>query len=204
MAPENHLDVVVVGGGAAGLYSALTAADAGSTVAVVSRKPLSESSSFWAQGGLAAAIGDGDSTGLHVQETLAAGRYSCRRNAAELLARNAPGVVWELERRGVEFDREPDGSFSLALEGGHTRRRVVHAGGARDGRRRNRPRRPVLPAGPVRGGRVRLHRPPRREPARLQRADRVLRARGASGLGRGGFGGDYSAAKFVAAGCAGR
>jgi L-aspartate oxidase len=135
MAPENQLDVVVVGGGAAGLYSALTAADAGSRVAVVSRKPLSESSSFWAQGGLAAAIGDDDSTQLHVQDTLAAGRHSCRRTAAELLARDAPGVVWELERRGVEFDREPDGSLSLALEGGHTRRRVVHAGGAGTGRR---------------------------------------------------------------------
>ena len=101
MAPETQLDGVVVGGGAACLYSALTAADAGSTVAIVSRKPLSESSSFWAQGGLAAAIGDDDSTQLHVQDTLAAGRHSCRRTAAELLARDAPGVVWELERRGV-------------------------------------------------------------------------------------------------------
>jgi L-aspartate oxidase len=135
MAPQTQLDVVVVGGGAAGLYSALTAADAGSMVAVVSRKPLSESSSFWAQGGLAAAIGDDDSSQLHVQDTLAAGRHSCRRTVAELLARDAPGVVWELERRGVEFDREPDGSLSLALEGGHTRRRVVHAGGAGTGRR---------------------------------------------------------------------
>src|ERR671910_73978 len=133
--PHDKVDVAVVGGGAAGLYSALTAADAGSRVAVVSRKPLSESSSFWAQGGLAAAIGDDDSTQLHVQDTLAAGRHSCRRTAAELLARDAPGVVWELERRGVEFDREPDGDLELALEGGHSRRRVVHAGGAGTGRR---------------------------------------------------------------------
>jgi L-aspartate oxidase len=135
MTPDDPLDVVVVGGGAAGLYSALTAADAGSRVAVVSRKPLSESSSFWAQGGLAAAIGGDDSAELHVGDTLAAGRRACRRSAAELLAREAPGVVAELERRGVEFDREPDGSLSLALEGGHSRRRVVHAGGAGTGRR---------------------------------------------------------------------
>src|SRR4051812_36930309 len=135
MTPDEPLDVVVVGGGAAGLYSALTAADAGSRVAMVSRKPLPESSSFWAQGGLAAAIGADDSPEVHVEDTLAAGRNACRRSAAELLAREAPGVVAELERRGVEFDRDPDGSLSLALEGGHTRRRVVHAGGAGTGRR---------------------------------------------------------------------
>jgi L-aspartate oxidase len=135
MAADDQLDVVVVGGGAAGLYSALAAAEAGARVAMVSRKPLSESSSFWAQGGLAAAIGPDDSPELHVEDTLAAGRQSCRRSAADLLAREAPGVVQELERRGVEFDRDPDGSLSLALEGGHSRRRVVHAGGAGTGRR---------------------------------------------------------------------
>jgi len=135
MTPDEALDVVVVGGGAAGLYSALTAADAGSRVAIVSRKPLPESSSFWAQGGLAAAIGPDDSPELHVEDTLAAGRDACRRSAAELLAREAHRVVDELERRGVEFDRDPDGQLALALEGGHSRRRVVHAGGAGTGRR---------------------------------------------------------------------
>jgi L-aspartate oxidase len=135
MTPDDLLDVVVVGGGAAGLYSALTAADGGSRVAMVSRKPLSESSSFWAQGGLAAAIGPDDSPELHVEDTLAAGRGACRRSAAELLAAEAPGVVWELERRGVRFDRDPDEALSLALEGGHSRRRIVHAGGAATGRR---------------------------------------------------------------------
>ena len=134
MGPD-RVDVVVVGAGAAGLYSALTAAEAGSQVAMVSRKPLPESSSFWAQGGLAAAIGPDDSPEQHVVDTLAAGREACRRSAAELLAAEAPGVVAELEQRGVEFDRDPDGRLSLALEGGHSRRRVVHAGGAGTGRR---------------------------------------------------------------------
>jgi L-aspartate oxidase len=135
MTPDDPLDVVVVGGGAAGLYSALTATDAGSRVAMVSRKPLSESSSFWAQGGLAAAIGPDDSPEQHVEDTVAAGRGASRRSAAELLAREAPGVVWELQRRGIHFDLLPDESLSLALEGGHSRRRVVHAGGAATGRR---------------------------------------------------------------------
>jgi L-aspartate oxidase len=135
MTPDEPIDVVVVGGGGAGLYSALTAADAGSRVAMVSRKPLPESSSFWAQGGLAAAIGPDDSPEIHVEDTLAAGRNACRRSAAELLAREAPGVVAELERRGVEFDRDAEGHLALALEGGHSRRRVVHAGGAGTGRR---------------------------------------------------------------------
>jgi L-aspartate oxidase len=125
----------VIGGGAAGLYTALVASEAGARVVVVSRKALSESSSFWAQGGLAAAIGDDDSPQVHVEDTINAGRALCRRSAAEALAREAPGVVAELERRGVEFDRDPDGRLELALEGGHSRRRVVHAGGAGTGRR---------------------------------------------------------------------
>jgi L-aspartate oxidase len=135
MPPDDPLDVMVVGGGAAGLYSALTAADAGHRVALVSRKPLSQSSSYWAQGGLAAAIGPDDSPEQHVEDTVAAGRGATRRSAAELLAREAPGVVWELQRRGIQFDLLPDESLSLALEGGHSHRRVVHAGGAATGRR---------------------------------------------------------------------
>ena len=128
-------DVVVVGGGAAGLDAALKAAEAGADVTVVSRKQLSESSSYWAQGGLAAAIGPDDSPEQHVEDTVKAGRDACRRSAAEVLAAEAPTVVEELENRGVEFDRDADGNLELALEGGHSRRRVVHAGGAGTGRR---------------------------------------------------------------------
>ena len=132
---QRRVDVCVVGGGAAGLYSALVAAEHGASVLLVSRKPLPESSSFWAQGGLAAAIGDDDSPELHAEDTIAAGRGCCRRSAADALAAEAPGVVAELSDRGVEFDRGPDGRLELALEGGHSRRRVVHAGGAGTGRR---------------------------------------------------------------------
>jgi L-aspartate oxidase len=130
--PADH---VVVGGGAAGLHACLKAAEAGARVTLIARKTLRESSSFWAQGGLAAAIGDDDSPEQHVADTLAAGREACRRSAAEVLAAEAPAVVAELEGRGVEFDRDAGGGLELALEGGHSRRRVVHAGGAGTGRR---------------------------------------------------------------------
>ena len=106
----------------------------GARVTLVSRKTLSDSSSYWAQGGLAAAVGPDDAPAIHVEDTLLAGRDACRRSAAELLADQAPEAVAELERRGVEFDRDADGSLSLALEGGHSRRRIVHAGGAGTGR----------------------------------------------------------------------
>jgi L-aspartate oxidase len=128
-------DLVVVGGGAAGLHACLKAAEAGASVVLIARKTLRESSSFWAQGGLAAAIGDDDSPKQHVADTVAAGREACRRSAAEVLAAEAPAVVAELVGRGVEFDRDADGKLELSLEGGHSRRRVVHAGGAETGRR---------------------------------------------------------------------
>jgi L-aspartate oxidase len=124
----------VVGGGAAGLYVALVAAHHGAAVSLVSRKPLSESASFRAQGGLAAALADDDSPERHAEDTLNAGRGSCRPAAVEALAREAPVAVEELRRLGVRFDTDPDGSLALGLEGGHSARRIVHAGGSETGR----------------------------------------------------------------------
>src|SRR5436305_2504823 len=129
-----HTDVVVVGGGAAGLYVALRAAAAGARVSLVSRKPLAETSSYWAQGGLAAALAAGDSPDLHAQDTLAAGRGLCRTDAVTVLAAEAPAAVADLQRLGVEFDVDPDGELALSLEGGHSARRIVHVGGAESGR----------------------------------------------------------------------
>jgi L-aspartate oxidase len=123
-----------VGGGAAGLYVAIRAAEAGASTVLVSRKPLAESASYWAQGGLAAALGDDDSPERHAADTLAAGRGLCRRSAVDVLAREAPAAVHELRRRGVEFDRESNGGLALGLEGGHSARRIVHAGGSETGR----------------------------------------------------------------------
>jgi L-aspartate oxidase len=135
--PTIETDVAVIGGGAAGLYLALRAAEHGARVALVSRKPLTESASFWAQGGLAAALAPDDSPARHAQDTLNAGRGLCRSAAVEVLTREAPGAVAELRERGVRFDPDPagpDGALSLALEGGHSARRIVHAGGAQTGR----------------------------------------------------------------------
>src|SRR3954447_18632412 len=127
-------DVVVVGGGAAGLYVALRAAAAGAQVSLVSRKPLAETSSYWAQGGLAAALAAGDSPALHAQDTFAAGRGLCRTDAVNVLAAEAPAAVADLQRLGVALDVDPDGELALSLEGGHSARRIVHVGGAESGR----------------------------------------------------------------------
>ena len=126
-------DVAVVGGGAAGLWTALAAAELGVKVALISRTPLSESASFRAQGGLAAALEPGDSPEQHAADTIAAGRGLCRPSAVQVLTEAAPAAVEELLRRGVRFDTD-GGELELGLEGGHTRRRVVHARGSETGR----------------------------------------------------------------------
>src|SRR4051812_11557454 len=127
-------EVAVVGAGAAGLYAALVAAELGARVELVSRSPLPQSASYWAQGGLAAALGSDDSPASHLEDTLRAGRGATRRSAATLLCEEATERVRELEDRGIEFDRDAAGELMLSLEGGHTRRRVVHLGGSATGR----------------------------------------------------------------------
>jgi L-aspartate oxidase len=126
-------DVAVIGGGAAGLWTALRAAELGASVSLISRTPLSQSASFWAQGGLAAALEPGDSPARHAADTIAAGRGLCRASAVQVLADEAPAAVRDLRERGLRFDLDPDGELALGLEGGHTRRRIVHAGGSQTG-----------------------------------------------------------------------
>jgi L-aspartate oxidase len=128
-------DVAVVGAGAAGLYAALTAAREGASVVLVSRSPLAESASYWAQGGIAAALDPADSVEQHLADTLAAGRRASRESAARVLCEDAPAAVRDLESLGVHFDADLSGALELGLEGGHSRRRVVHAGGSATGRR---------------------------------------------------------------------
>jgi L-aspartate oxidase len=126
---------VVVGAGAAGLYAALVAAEAGASVRLVSSSPLDQSASFRAQGGLAAALEPDDTAELHLHDTLAAGRGAVRESAARVLCEEAPDRVRELIERGIEFDSDTEDRLALGLEGGHSRRRVVHAGGSATGRR---------------------------------------------------------------------
>jgi L-aspartate oxidase len=128
-------DVVVVGAGAAGLYAALRAARRGARVALISATPLAQTASYWAQGGLAAALAADDSFELHLRDTETAGRELVRRSAAEILVREAPECVRDLQALGVRFDADRFGQLALGLEGGHTVRRVVHAGGSATGRR---------------------------------------------------------------------
>jgi L-aspartate oxidase len=130
---ENH--VAVVGAGAAGLYTALRAARQGARVTLISATPLAESSSWWAQGGLAAALAAEDTPERHLADTITAGRGTVRASAARILCEEAPAAVEDLTRLGVQFDADRHGSFALGLEGGHSARRVVHAGGAATGRR---------------------------------------------------------------------
>ncbi len=128
-------DIAVAGAGAAGLYAALCAAREGARVVLVSATPLAQTASYWAQGGLAAALSDEDSFELHLRDTELAGRGLVRRSAAETLVREAPERVRDLQALGVRFDADRFGRLALGLEGGHSVRRVVHAGGSATGRR---------------------------------------------------------------------
>jgi L-aspartate oxidase len=128
-------DVAVIGAGAAGLYAAICAARRGASVALISATPLAQTASYWAQGGLAATLAQDDSFELHLQDTERAGRGLVRRSAAEILVREAPDRVRDLQALGVRFDADRFGRLALGLEGGHSVRRVVHAGGSATGRR---------------------------------------------------------------------
>ena len=128
-------DLAVVGAGAAGLQTALCAAQAGARVALVSATSLADTASYWAQGGLAAALAADDSPSLHLADTERAGRGLVRTSAARALCDEAPARVRELEELGVRFDADRLGRLALGLEGGHSMRRVVHAGGSATGRR---------------------------------------------------------------------
>ena len=122
-------DVVVVGSGIAGLTAALRLRGQVDKILVVTKDVLNAGSTQWAQGGIAAALGPGDSPGEHELDTLVAGAGVCDPEAVRVLVHEGPEAVRELIALGTRFDHDPDGVLSLTREGGHHRDRIAHAGG---------------------------------------------------------------------------
>ena len=122
-------DVVVVGSGVAGLTTALRLSSAGLRVLVVTKAMLDDGSTRWAQGGIAAALGEGDTPEQHLSDTLVAGAGLCDEEAVRVLVTEGPDAVRRLIATGAAFDQDADGEIMLTREGGHHRRRIAHAGG---------------------------------------------------------------------------
>ncbi|MYH39996.1 MAG: L-aspartate oxidase [Candidatus Dadabacteria bacterium] len=125
-------DFLVVGGGLAGLYAAVCASSLGRCV-VVTKQTLVQSNSYWAQGGIAAAVDPEDSPVFHKEDTVAAGRGLCDARAVEILVEEGRERVADLINLGMKFDSD-DSGLLLGLEGGHSKRRVLHAGGDSTGK----------------------------------------------------------------------
>ena len=121
-------DLVVIGSGIAGLYLALQAQERGASVLVVTKGPIDEASTRYAQGGIAAAIGPGDSPEAHLRDTIEAGAGLVDEEAARILVEAAADRVADLVRYGVSFDAS-DGEVALGREGAHSAPRILHAGG---------------------------------------------------------------------------
>ncbi|GGU24099.1 L-aspartate oxidase [Nocardioides albus] len=122
-------DVIVVGSGIAGLTAALRLKDQVERVAVVTKDELKAGSTQWAQGGIAAALGEGDTPSQHEVDTLVAGAGACDLEAVRVLVGEGAEAVRELIEWGAEFDKDPAGNLSLTREGGHRRDRIAHADG---------------------------------------------------------------------------
>ncbi len=122
-------DVVVVGSGVAGLTTALQIRSHNLSVVLVTKANIDEGSTKWAQGGIAAALGPGDSPQDHKQDTLTAGAGLCDPSAVEVLVSEGPEAVRRLIARGAVFDKSDTGEIALTREGGHLRNRILHAGG---------------------------------------------------------------------------
>ncbi len=119
----------MVGSGVAGLTTALRCAAAGLDTVVVTKARLDDGSTRWAQGGIAAALGEGDTPEQHLADTLVAGAGLCDEEAVRTLVTEGPDAVRRLITTGAHFDTTDSGDIALTREGGHHRRRIAHAGG---------------------------------------------------------------------------
>ncbi len=124
---------VIVGTGIAGLWTAWRLASEGRSVVVVTKETLADSASAWAQGGIAVALGPGDSPSQHAADTLAASDGLADPEAVRILTSEGPDRIYELLALGARFDRGPDGRLRFGLEAAHSRPRIIHAGGDRTG-----------------------------------------------------------------------
>ncbi|HWU82143.1 MAG TPA: L-aspartate oxidase [Methylophilaceae bacterium] len=125
-----HYDVLIIGSGLAGLTLALKVADQ-KRVCLVSKRTINDSSSNWAQGGIAAVLAGSDSIEAHIQDTLVAGAGLCDAEVTRMVAEHGRETVEWLVKEGVPFTREADDSgFHLTREGGHSHRRIIHAADA--------------------------------------------------------------------------
>ena len=122
-------DYIIIGSGIAGLSVALSAAQDGRSTLLVTKSRLEESNTRYAQGGIAAAVAQDDTTASHSQDTLNAGAGLCDVEAVTQLTGDAPARIQALINLGVNFDREPDGELELGREGAHSANRILHAGG---------------------------------------------------------------------------
>lgn len=126
-------DVVVVGGGMAGLYAALET-DKALSVALIIKGNLESGSSYLAQGGICCVMAEDDSFEEHIADTLAAGAGHCDPNAVKIMVEEGPENIKRLIEYGVPFDRDADGNLKITREGGHGKRRILHCGGDATGR----------------------------------------------------------------------
>ncbi len=118
-------DYLVLGSGISGLYFALNAAEHGK-VTIVTKRKVRDSNTNWAQGGIAAVLGEDDSVDDHVADTLVVGDGLCDEEVVRITIAEGIGHVHRLVELGTRFAREDDGSFELTREGGHNKRRVAH------------------------------------------------------------------------------
>jgi len=125
-------DYLIIGSGLAGLYAAYHASKYGS-VSLLTKHSLQTSSTYWAQGGIASAIDEEDSPEIHFDDTIKAGRGLCNEDAVRILVNEGPDRIHELISGGLTFDKSGN-EFALGLEGGHSRRRILHLGGNETGR----------------------------------------------------------------------
>ena len=123
---------LVVGSGVAGLHTAWRASQHGD-VLLLTKRSLFDSATAYAQGGIAAALGAGDSPTLHRQDTLAAGAALCDAAAVQVLVEEGPARVRELQTAGAQFDLDPKGELLLGREAAHSTNRIVHAHGDQTG-----------------------------------------------------------------------